>query len=169
MHLLFLYFLLQGAQLRKHIDATLGSGNLREAVRLPPGEDINEWLAVNSTLLLSYIFSPFTTCSCYYLAKMSHLHNCQNCLHHMTNSRERSWLRSRINFSVVAVFHWMPSRYLAFLHFTFFFKKPDNINSLYKFLLLSYRLQYFHLECFFHHCLFGASARSYCNIHKNYK
>jgi len=37
----------KGAQLRKHIDATLGSGNLREAVRLPPGEDINEWLAVN--------------------------------------------------------------------------------------------------------------------------
>jgi hypothetical protein len=39
---------LQGAALRKHIDATLGSGNLREAVRLPPGEDLYEWLAVNS-------------------------------------------------------------------------------------------------------------------------
>lgn len=39
---------MQGAQLQRHIDATLGSGNLREAVRLPPGEDINEWLAVNS-------------------------------------------------------------------------------------------------------------------------
>ncbi|RVW69927.1 MOB kinase activator-like 1A [Vitis vinifera] len=38
----------EGAQLRKHIDATLGSGNLREAVRLPPGEDANEWLAVNT-------------------------------------------------------------------------------------------------------------------------
>ena len=38
----------QGVQLRKHIDATLGSGNLREAVSLPPGEDLNEWLAVNS-------------------------------------------------------------------------------------------------------------------------
>ncbi|KAB5552505.1 hypothetical protein DKX38_009816 [Salix brachista] len=38
----------EGAQLQKRIDATLGSGNLREAVRLPPGEDINEWLAVNS-------------------------------------------------------------------------------------------------------------------------
>ncbi|XP_071733759.1 uncharacterized protein [Rutidosis leptorrhynchoides] len=37
----------KGAQLRKHIDATLGSGNLQEAVRLLPGEDINEWLAVN--------------------------------------------------------------------------------------------------------------------------
>lgn len=42
--------MMQGAQLRKHIDATLGSGNLREAVRLPPGEDLNEWLAVNSNL-----------------------------------------------------------------------------------------------------------------------
>lgn len=38
----------QGAQLKRHIDATLGSGNLREAVRLPPGVDLNEWLAVNS-------------------------------------------------------------------------------------------------------------------------
>lgn len=44
-------FELQGAQLQKHIDATLGSGNLREAVKLPPGEDINEWLAVNSKSL----------------------------------------------------------------------------------------------------------------------
>lgn len=44
---------MQGAQLRKHIDATLGSGNLREAVKLPPGEDLNEWLAVNS----NYFFS----------------------------------------------------------------------------------------------------------------
>ncbi|WRX18936.1 MOB kinase activator family - like 1 [Theobroma cacao] len=39
---------MDGAQLKKHIDATLGSGNLREAVRLPPGEDLNEWLAVNT-------------------------------------------------------------------------------------------------------------------------
>ena len=27
---------------------TLGSGNLRTAVALPPGEDVNEWLAANS-------------------------------------------------------------------------------------------------------------------------
>ena len=38
----------KGAALRQHIDATLGSGNLREAVLLPPGEDLNEWLAVNT-------------------------------------------------------------------------------------------------------------------------
>ncbi|KAL4606800.1 hypothetical protein ACB092_09G129800 [Castanea dentata] len=37
----------QGKQIRKHIDGTLGSGNLREAVKLPIGEDLNEWLAVN--------------------------------------------------------------------------------------------------------------------------
>jgi hypothetical protein len=55
-------FCLQGAQLRKHIDATLGSGNLREAVRLPPGEDINEWLAVNSNALP--FFFTFT-CTCH--------------------------------------------------------------------------------------------------------
>ncbi|KAK9036478.1 hypothetical protein V6N11_078477 [Hibiscus sabdariffa] len=40
--------MIQGAQLKQHIDSTLGSGNLREAVRLPPGEDLNEWLAVNT-------------------------------------------------------------------------------------------------------------------------
>jgi MOB kinase activator 1 len=45
----------KGAQLRKHIDATLGSGNLREAVRLPPGEDLFEWLAVNSKILLRFV------------------------------------------------------------------------------------------------------------------
>lgn len=40
---------MQGAQLKRHIDATLGSGNLREAVRLPVGEKEEEWLAVNTT------------------------------------------------------------------------------------------------------------------------
>lgn len=39
---------MQGEKLRKHIDATLGSGKLREAVRLPPGEDLHEWMAINS-------------------------------------------------------------------------------------------------------------------------
>jgi MOB kinase activator 1 len=32
----------------KHAAATLGSGNLRLAVMLPDGEDLNEWVAVNS-------------------------------------------------------------------------------------------------------------------------
>jgi MOB kinase activator 1 len=35
-------------ELHKHAKATLGSGNLRQAVVLPEREDINEWLAVNS-------------------------------------------------------------------------------------------------------------------------
>lgn len=34
-------------QLRQFAEATLGSGSLRKAVKLPEGEDINEWLAVN--------------------------------------------------------------------------------------------------------------------------
>lgn len=29
----------------------LGSGNLRNAVQLPEGEDVNEWIAVNSKLI----------------------------------------------------------------------------------------------------------------------
>ncbi|XP_057207646.1 MOB kinase activator 1A isoform X1 [Triplophysa rosa] len=35
-------------ELLKHAEATLGSGNLRAAVMLPDGEDLNEWIAVNS-------------------------------------------------------------------------------------------------------------------------
>lgn len=62
--------MLQGAQLRQHIDATLGSGNLREAVRLPPGEDINEWLAVNSTLSLSVSRHMFIRCGCSLMARV---------------------------------------------------------------------------------------------------
>ena len=32
----------------QHVQATLGSGNLKLAVQLPDGEDLNEWIAVNS-------------------------------------------------------------------------------------------------------------------------
>ncbi|NXQ32766.1 MOB1A kinase, partial [Alaudala cheleensis] len=35
-------------ELLKHAEATLGSGNLRQAVMLPDGEDLNEWIAVNT-------------------------------------------------------------------------------------------------------------------------
>jgi MOB kinase activator 1 len=34
-------------QLKQYAEATLGSGSLRKAVRLPEGEDKDEWLAVN--------------------------------------------------------------------------------------------------------------------------
>ena len=36
-------------QLRQFAEATLGSGSLRKAVKLPEGEDLSEWLAVNGT------------------------------------------------------------------------------------------------------------------------
>ena len=36
------------SKFRHHIDVTLGSGNLRSAVKLPAGEDYDEWLAVNT-------------------------------------------------------------------------------------------------------------------------
>ena len=36
-------------QLKQYAEATLGTGNLRQAVILPEGEDLDEWLAVNST------------------------------------------------------------------------------------------------------------------------
>lgn len=60
----------KGLQLKRHIEATLGSGNLMDAVRLPPGEDLNEWLAVNTVLFynaVSVLYSTldeFCTASC---------------------------------------------------------------------------------------------------------
>ncbi|KAE9587671.1 MOB kinase activator-like 1A [Lupinus albus] len=51
----------KGAKLQKHIDATLGSGNLRDAVKLPPGEDINEWLAVNAVDFFNQVNILFGT------------------------------------------------------------------------------------------------------------
>jgi Mob1/phocein family len=38
-------------QLKQFAEATLGSGSLRKAVKLPEGEDENEWLAVNGAFL----------------------------------------------------------------------------------------------------------------------
>lgn len=37
-------------QLRQYAEVTLGGGSLRKVVKLPEGEDENEWLAVNSAL-----------------------------------------------------------------------------------------------------------------------
>lgn len=36
------------SQLRQYAEATLGGGSLKKIVKLPEGEDENEWLAVNS-------------------------------------------------------------------------------------------------------------------------
>lgn len=41
----------------KHAAATLGSGNLRLAVMLPEGEDLNEWVAVNSKYKNHYLLA----------------------------------------------------------------------------------------------------------------
>lgn len=45
-------------QLKKFAEATLGSGNLRAAVVLPEGEDLNEWLAVHS--MRAFLEFPFS-------------------------------------------------------------------------------------------------------------
>ncbi|KAG8907229.1 Mitotic exit network component [Tulasnella sp. 403] len=41
--------------LRKYAEATLGSGNLRAAVVLPEGEDLNEWLAVHTVDFFNHL------------------------------------------------------------------------------------------------------------------
>lgn len=52
-------------QLKQYAEATLGSGNLRLAVTLPEGEDLNEWLAVNSTLVVVLCVDFFLCVSSY--------------------------------------------------------------------------------------------------------
>jgi hypothetical protein len=42
-----IHHLFQGLTLKQHIEHTLGTGSIEDAVRLPAGEDLNEWLAVN--------------------------------------------------------------------------------------------------------------------------
>jgi Mob1/phocein family protein len=53
-------------QLKEFAEATLGNGSLRKAVKLPEGEDENEWLAVNGTDRTSAVFSRnvLTSISC---------------------------------------------------------------------------------------------------------
>ncbi|CAL4939898.1 unnamed protein product [Urochloa decumbens] len=51
----------KGVQLKQHIDSTLGQGDLREAVRLPVGEDLNEWLAVHTVDFFNNVNILYTT------------------------------------------------------------------------------------------------------------
>lgn len=57
-------------QLHQHAQATLGAERLLDAVKLPPGEDLNEWLAVNVTdffnevSLLYGVLADFCTPTC---------------------------------------------------------------------------------------------------------
>lgn len=45
-------------QLRQYAEATLGGGSLRKIVKLPEGEDENEWYAVNSKHLATQPSAP---------------------------------------------------------------------------------------------------------------
>ncbi|XP_051546037.1 MOB kinase activator 1A isoform X1 [Myxocyprinus asiaticus] len=53
-------------ELLKHAEATLGSGNLRAAVMLPEGEDLNEWIAVNSEFVYGLILKKKRIQPCLY-------------------------------------------------------------------------------------------------------
>lgn len=48
-------------QLKQYAEATLGSGSLRKAVRLPEGEDKDEWLAVNGRKIKSMVTEALLT------------------------------------------------------------------------------------------------------------
>lgn len=47
-----------GLALRQYAEATLGGGSLRKAVKLPEGEDEDEWLAVNSVSIYNPLHLP---------------------------------------------------------------------------------------------------------------
>jgi MOB kinase activator 1 len=48
-------------QLKQYAEATLGSGSLRKAVKLPEGEDKDEWLAVNGRKIKSMMTEALLT------------------------------------------------------------------------------------------------------------
>ena len=52
-------------QLHQRAELTLGSGNLREAVALPDGEDLDEWLAMKSVDLFNEVELVYGTVSDY--------------------------------------------------------------------------------------------------------
>lgn len=58
----------ENSALKQFAQVTLGSANLRLAVKLPEGEDLNEWLAVNSSLSSFNLFS-FSRKSQFFLFK----------------------------------------------------------------------------------------------------
>lgn len=51
----------KGLELKRHVDVTLGKGNIYEAVKLPPGEDVREWLAVNTVDMYNAISVLYLT------------------------------------------------------------------------------------------------------------
>lgn len=60
-------------ELLKHAEATLGSGNLRMAVMLPDGEDLNEWVAVNSKHQFCKSLPFWETIMIYVPGKVTHV------------------------------------------------------------------------------------------------
>jgi len=50
-------------ELMRHAAVTLGSGNLQMAVALPEGEDLNEWIAVNTVDFFNQINMLYGTIS----------------------------------------------------------------------------------------------------------
>lgn len=54
-------YVAQGLELKRHVDVTLGRGNIYEAVKLPPGEDVREWLAVNTVDMYNAISVLYLT------------------------------------------------------------------------------------------------------------
>ena len=62
-----LVILLQGLTLKQHIEQTLGSGTVEQAVKLPRGEDANEWIAVNTVFFynaLSVLYNVLDAALC---------------------------------------------------------------------------------------------------------
>lgn len=47
-------------ELHKYAQATLGAGNLHDAVTLPHGEDVDEWLAVNTVDFFNEMCAPLS-------------------------------------------------------------------------------------------------------------
>jgi MOB kinase activator 1 len=56
-------------KLSEYAKATLGSGNMRSAVVLPKGEDLNEWLAVNTVDFFNEISLLYGTITDYCTAE----------------------------------------------------------------------------------------------------
>lgn len=51
---LIFFTILNISTLIRYASSTLGSGNLADVVRLPFGEDRNEWIAANSKININY-------------------------------------------------------------------------------------------------------------------
>lgn len=94
----------KGAALKQHIDATLGSGNLREAVLLPPGEDLNEWLAVNTVDFYNAISMLYATLGRGALVTLTSLYDTRDL---SSKSEKKEWKKNKIWHSSRACHAWV--------------------------------------------------------------